>query len=74
MATTPRGGVLGRASYWEVSRAPRYSLLFALPLLVVYQILATLEPVGRHGSLRNGADVILESLHRAGGAAGCCCS
>jgi len=62
MATTPRGGLLGRASYWEVSRAPRYSLLFALPLLVLYQILATLEPVSSHGSLRNGADVVLESL------------
>jgi hypothetical protein len=45
-----------------VSRAPRYSLLFALPLLVFYQVLAALQPVGRHGSLRNGADVILESL------------
>ena len=62
MATTPRGSLLGRASYWEVSRAPRYSLLFALPLLVLYQVLATLEPVGRQGSLRNGADVVLESL------------
>ena len=29
---------------------------------MLYQILATLEPVGRQGSLRNGADVILESL------------
>jgi Type II CAAX prenyl endopeptidase Rce1-like len=55
MATRP-------ASYWQVSRAPRYSLLFALPLLALYQILAMLEPVGRQGSLRNGADVILESL------------
>lgn len=49
-------------SYWEVSRAPRYSLVFALPLLVLYQILATLEPAGRQGALRNGADVVLESL------------
>src|SRR4029077_10409457 len=59
---TPRAGSTGLGSYWEASRAPRYSLLFALPLLVLYQILATLQPVGRQGSLRNGADVILESL------------
>ena len=50
------------ASYWQVSRAPRYSLLFALPLLLAYQTLAALQPVGPQGSLRNGADVILESL------------
>jgi Type II CAAX prenyl endopeptidase Rce1-like len=62
MATTSRGGFARAGSYWQVSRAPRYSLLFALPLLVLYQILATLEPVGRQGSLRNGADVILEGL------------
>src|SRR6266568_2818214 len=31
-----------RTSYWQVSRAPRYSLLFALPLLVFYQVLAVL--------------------------------
>lgn len=62
MATTPRTGFTRQGSYWEVSRAPRYSLLFALPLLVLYQILAMLEPMGRQGSLRNGADVILESL------------
>ena len=62
MATTPRTGFTGPGSYWEASRAPRYSLVFALPLLLLYQILATLEPAGRQGSLRNGADVILESL------------
>src|SRR5947199_385904 len=27
------------SSYWQASRAPRYSLLFALPLLVFYQVL-----------------------------------
>jgi hypothetical protein len=62
MATTPRSGFTRPGSYWQVSRAPRYSLLFALPLLVIYQVLATLEPAGREGVLRNGADVILESL------------
>jgi len=51
-------------SYWQASRAPRYSLLFALPLLVFYQVLAAVQPPGPPGSgqLRNGADVILESL------------
>ena len=48
--------------YWRASRAPRYSLLFALPLLLAYQILAALEPVRPGGALRNGADAILETL------------
>jgi CAAX prenyl protease-like protein len=62
MASTLTTGFTRPGSYWAVSRAPRYSLLFALPLLLLYQILATLEPVGTQGALRNGADVILESL------------
>ncbi len=49
-------------AYWRLSRAPRYSLLFALPLLITYQALAALQPAGPQGSVRNGADVILESL------------
>jgi membrane protease YdiL (CAAX protease family) len=48
-------------SYWQASRAPRYSLLFALPLLVFYQVLALLLAHGPR-SVRNGADVILQSL------------
>src|SRR4029077_13452245 len=58
--------------YWQASRAPRYSLLFALPLLIIYQILAALAPVGPGGmSVRNGADVILQSVFlRLGGARG----
>jgi len=50
-------------TYWQVSRAPRYSLLFALPLLIFYQVLAALAPPGPGGiGVRNGADVILESV------------
>src|SRR5712691_9482522 len=53
-------------SYWQASRAPRYSLLFALPLLVFYEVLAALQSQGGGGGpeagLRNGADVILQSL------------
>jgi hypothetical protein len=51
-------------SYWRASRAPRYSLLFALPLLVFYQVLAVLLSHGER-SIRNGADVILQSLFTA---------
>src|SRR5213592_2099203 len=49
------------SAYWQVSRAPRYSLLFALPLLVFYQVLAVLLAHGAR-SVRNGADVILQAL------------
>ena len=50
-------------SYMQASRAPRYSLLFALPLLIIYQILAALVPPGPGGvGVRNGADVVLESV------------
>ena len=50
-------------TYWLTSRAPRYSLLFALPLLIFYQVLAALAPPGPGGmGVRNGADVILESV------------
>lgn len=50
------------SAYWQSSRAPRYSLLFALPLLVFYQILAAAVPAGPQGGVRNGADVILQSV------------
>src|SRR6266571_3919746 len=49
------------SSYWQASRAPRYSLLFALPLLLFYQTLAVSLSHGTR-SVRNGADVILQSL------------
>lgn len=51
-------------SYWEASRAPRYSVAFALPLLALYETLAVLVPPepGALGAVRNGADVILRSL------------
>jgi len=52
---------LNRA-YWRVSRTPRYSLLFALPLLLAYQVLAAFEPATPHGLVRNGADVMLETV------------
>jgi hypothetical protein len=48
------------ASYWTLARAPRYSLLFALPLLVGYQVLVAAVSRGQTGGIRNGADVLLE--------------
>jgi hypothetical protein len=50
-------------TYWQASRAPRYSLLFALPLLIIYQILAAMVPAGPGGvDVRNGADVLLQAV------------
>ena len=47
--------------YWRASRAPRYSLTFAFPLLVAYETLAfTLSHEAMTG-VRNGADVLLKS-------------
>ena len=51
--------------YWRASRAPRYSLTFAFPLLVAYEALAfTLSHDALIG-VRNGADVLLKSLFLA---------
>ena len=50
-------------AYWAASRSHRYSLLFALPLLVVYELLEAVAPVRAGGGVvRNGADVILTGL------------
>lgn len=48
-------------SYWRQSRAHRYSLLFALPLLVAYEVLAAVLGHGETQAIRNGADVLLKS-------------
>src|SRR2546425_691704 len=58
-----------RTSYWQGSRAPRYSLLLALPLLGFYQVLALLLAHGER-SIRNGADGILQALFTAAAGAG----
>jgi hypothetical protein len=49
-------------SYWHLSRAPRYSLLLALPLVLAYEGLAVAltDPEGR--AIRNAADVVLKQL------------
>lgn len=49
------------AAYWRATRAPRYSVLFALPLFLLYEALAAglaAEP-GAH--VRNAADVALKT-------------
>jgi hypothetical protein len=48
--------------YWPASRAPRHSLLFALPLLLLYELLAFTLSHDAILGVRNGADVLLKSL------------
>jgi hypothetical protein len=48
--------------YWRDTRSPRYSLTFALPLLVLYEVLAFSLSRGEITGVRNGADVLLKSL------------
>jgi hypothetical protein len=50
------------ASYWRAARAPRHSLLFALPLLALYEVLAFALSGTELGQVRNGADVLLKSV------------
>jgi hypothetical protein len=49
------------ARYWRASRAPRYSLTFAFPLLVAYEALAFTLSHSAMTGVRNGADVLLKS-------------
>jgi hypothetical protein len=53
------------AGYWRASRAPRHSLLFALPLLALYEVLAFALSGTELGQVRNGADVLLKSVFTA---------
>jgi hypothetical protein len=46
--------------YWSATRAPRYSLPFALPLLLIYESLARV--LSGDDGIRNGADILLKSL------------
>src|SRR6266542_3282874 len=50
------------SSYWRLSRSPRYSLLFALPLLLLYETLAFVLSHDALTGVRNGADVLLKSV------------
>jgi hypothetical protein len=57
-------------SYLRTSRSLTYSLLFALPLLVAYEVGAMLLARDGGSSIRNGADVLLRTLLAAGGVDG----
>lgn len=54
--------------YLAASRAPRYSILFALPLLLLYELGAYALTGSTYTGVRNGADVMLKSafLHLGG--------
>ncbi len=55
--------------YLDTTRTHTYSLLFALPLLVLYE-LGAMMIAGRESGMRNGADVLLRTLLAAGGVQG----
>jgi CAAX prenyl protease-like protein len=55
------------SNYWRIARAPRYSLTFALPLLVAYEVLAFTLSHDEVTGVRNGADVLLKSVFLAMG-------
>jgi membrane protease YdiL (CAAX protease family) len=48
-------------AYLTKSRAPRYSLLFALPLFVLYEALAATLAGAHASNVRNAADVVLKT-------------
>ena len=51
--------------YLGRSRAPRYSLVFALPLLLLYEGLSAALTGSAVAGVRNGADVLLKTLFLA---------
>lgn len=51
--------------YWVLTRQARYSLLFALPLLLLYELLAFILSGDAIAGVRNGADVLLKSVFLA---------
>jgi hypothetical protein len=57
--------VAQRNSYFAVSRSPRYSILFALPLLIGYEGLAAFLARPGQAELRNGADALLRAAFTA---------
>ncbi len=49
------------SEYWRTSRQARYSLTFALPLLLLYEGLAAAVSQSALAGVRNGADVLLKT-------------
>lgn len=58
------------SSYWHAARAPRYSLTFAFPLLLLYELLAFTLSGSEFSGVRNGADVLLKTVFVALGGRG----
>ncbi len=52
---------MAQSRYYADSRSPRYSILFAFPLLIAYEVVARLMSPDQEG-VRNGADVVFKSL------------
>lgn len=59
---TLRSMYFSLSRYWGEARAPRYSVSFAFPLLVLYELLAFTLSHGELTGVRSGADVLLKSL------------
>jgi hypothetical protein len=55
----------GGRGYFNAARSPRYSILFALPLLIAYEGLAALLSSPSGGGMRNGADALLRGAFSA---------
>lgn len=55
------------ARYLKLTRSHSYSLLFALPLLVLYEAGAVYIALAEGSAFRNGADVLLRTLFLMGG-------
>lgn len=53
--------------YLTATREPRYSVVFALPLLALYELLVFLLPTPSLRGVRNGADVLLKTAFVAVG-------
>jgi hypothetical protein len=53
--------------YWRAAREARYGMLFALPLLLLYEVLAFGLTGSAFAGVRNGADVLLKTVFVAFG-------
>src|SRR4051812_49436734 len=62
--TSPARPATSDRGYFGATRAPRYSVLFALPLLIMYETLAALLSTPA-GGLRNGADALFRGAFTA---------
>jgi len=51
-------------TYWEVTREPRYSLVFVLPMIIIYQVGVVIlaHSSGGEFELRNVADVLVQRV------------